>query len=112
MNPLSHTIVFALRIYRWVISPAKTLFFGPLGRCRFTPSCSQYALTAVQRYGAARGGWLAARRLCRCHPWGDCGHDPVPTAEDPNFSNLPELTGEHREAPGLAPTGRLAAGQY
>lgn len=46
--------------------------------CRYTPTCSQYALEAVERYGAARGGWLATRRLLRCHPWGGSGPDPVP----------------------------------
>jgi putative membrane protein insertion efficiency factor len=46
--------------------------------CRFTPSCSAYAITAVQRYGAAKGGWLAATRILRCHPWGGTGIDPVP----------------------------------
>jgi len=65
-------------MYRWALSPAKTVFFGPLGRCRFTPSCSQYALEAIQQHGALRGGRLALRRICRCHPWGDAGHDPVP----------------------------------
>ena len=46
--------------------------------CRFQPSCSAYAITALSRYGAARGSWLAVRRLARCHPWGGSGHDPVP----------------------------------
>jgi hypothetical protein len=46
--------------------------------CRFQPSCSAYAITALQRYGALRGSWLAAKRLLRCHPWGGSGHDPVP----------------------------------
>ena len=46
--------------------------------CRFQPSCSAYALGAIQRYGAWRGGILAARRLLRCHPWGGSGYDPVP----------------------------------
>ena len=46
--------------------------------CRYSPSCSAYAITAVERYGALAGGWLAAKRLLRCHPWGGCGHDPVP----------------------------------
>ena len=46
--------------------------------CRFQPSCSAYAIGALQRYGAVRGGWLAIRRLLRCHPWGGSGHDPVP----------------------------------
>lgn len=46
--------------------------------CRYTPSCSAYAIEAVERYGAARGGWLAVKRLCRCHPFGGHGYDPVP----------------------------------
>ncbi|MGA1266505.1 MAG: membrane protein insertion efficiency factor YidD [Phycisphaerales bacterium] len=48
------------------------------GRCRFAPSCSHYAIEALHRHGAVRGGWLSARRLLRCHPWGGCGDDPVP----------------------------------
>jgi uncharacterized protein len=47
-------------------------------RCRYMPSCSAYAIEAVTRYGAARGGWLATRRVCRCHPFGGHGFDPVP----------------------------------
>ena len=46
--------------------------------CRYTPSCSAYAITALRRYGALRGGFLAAKRLLRCHPWGGSGYDPVP----------------------------------
>ena len=78
MNLAQRFLVAALRGYRWVLSPAKTVFFGPLGRCRFTPSCSAYALEAVQTHGAWRGVLLALRRLSRCHPWGGCGWDPVP----------------------------------
>ena len=50
--------------------------------CRYTPSCSAYAIDAIERYGALSGGWLAAKRLCRCHPWGGSGYDPVPTRKE------------------------------
>ncbi len=70
----------AIQLYRWVLSPAKNVLFGPLARCRFTPSCSEYALEAVRAHGAWRGGWLAIKRLMRCHPWHAGGHDPVPPA--------------------------------
>jgi uncharacterized protein len=53
------------------------------GACRFTPSCSAYAVDAVEIHGAARGLWLALRRVARCHPWGGFGHDPVPHAHGP-----------------------------
>ncbi|WP_419933496.1 membrane protein insertion efficiency factor YidD [Candidatus Poriferisodalis sp.] len=53
-----------------------------LPSCRFDPTCSQYALDAVGRWGALRGGWLALRRICRCHPWGGWGYDPVPVTSD------------------------------
>jgi putative membrane protein insertion efficiency factor len=78
VNPVQHILIVLLRIYRWTLSPAKMFFFGPTGRCRFTPSCSQFAMDAVKTHGAISGGWLAIRRVCRCHPWGGCGHDPVP----------------------------------
>lgn len=78
MNPAQFALMFLVRLYRWVLSPAKTALFGPLGRCRYEPTCSAYALEAVRVHGAVRGGWLAVRRLARCHPWGACGCDPVP----------------------------------
>lgn len=51
---------------------------GAPSPCRFTPTCSQYAIDAVTAHGAGRGGWLAVRRLAHCHPWGPYGFDPVP----------------------------------
>ncbi|HUF13235.1 MAG TPA: membrane protein insertion efficiency factor YidD [Longimicrobiales bacterium] len=61
-----------IRFYRRGISP----LLPP--SCRYVPTCSAYAEEAIRRYGAARGGWLAVRRLARCHPFGGQGHDPVP----------------------------------
>jgi putative membrane protein insertion efficiency factor len=58
----------------WQVGPSAIL--PP--SCRYQPSCSAYAIEAVRRYGAARGGWLALRRILRCHPWGGSGLDPVP----------------------------------
>ena len=78
MNLAQHILIFIVRVYRWVLSPMKAAVFGPAGRCRFTPTCSEYALQAVQIHGALRGSALAGLRVCRCHPWGGCGPDPVP----------------------------------
>ncbi len=67
------TLLMALvKFYRYALSPM-------LGRnCRHFPSCSEYMLEAVDKYGAAKGGWMGAKRLCRCHPWHPGGYDPVP----------------------------------
>ena len=81
-------LLWTIRIYRWVISPAKTVVFGPWARCRYTPSCSAYALEAVQIHGPTRGAMLSLKRLCRCHPWGGCGPDPVPDGGQFQISNL------------------------
>jgi uncharacterized protein len=67
-----HLAALLIRIYQWTLSP----LLGP--RCRFYPSCSQYALEAIQRFGVVKGGWLALARLARCHPWNAGGFDPVP----------------------------------
>ncbi|MEI9961084.1 MAG: membrane protein insertion efficiency factor YidD [Limisphaerales bacterium] len=81
MNPVQHILIFTIRAYRWTISPAQIFLFGSTGGCRFTPTCSPYAIEAIHSRGALVGGALAAKRICRCHPWGDCGHDPVPQGE-------------------------------
>jgi hypothetical protein len=80
MNVARQVLIFIIRIYQMTISPVLVAFFGPSGCCRFTPSCSSYALEAVRAHGAVRGGYLAARRLCRCHPWGPHGEDYPPPA--------------------------------
>ncbi len=65
-------LILLIRGYRYAISPM-------LGHnCRYTPTCSQYAIEALQRFGVVKGGWLALRRLFSCHPWGSSGYDPVP----------------------------------
>ena len=69
---VSWLLVAAIRIYQALVSP----WLGPA--CRFEPSCSHYAIEAVQRHGPVRGVWLAAKRLARCHPLGDHGYDPLP----------------------------------
>jgi putative membrane protein insertion efficiency factor len=68
----ARAVLAALRFYQHAISPA----FPP--RCRYTPTCSGYAVVAIERFGLARGTWLAVRRLLRCHPFHRGGHDPVP----------------------------------
>lgn len=65
----------AIRGYQLLVSP----WLPP--SCRYEPSCSEYALVALRRFGAARGSWLVARRLLRCHPFGSYGYDPVPGRE-------------------------------
>ena len=62
-----------IKLYRKYISPAKSV-----PSCRFTPTCSEYALTAIGEWGVIRGGFLALRRILRCHPWNPGGYDPVP----------------------------------
>ena len=57
--------------------------------CRHVPSCSTYAIEALETHGAARGGWLAVKRLARCHPWGTSGYDPVPGREDQHTDEVP-----------------------
>ena len=69
---------FFIRIYQCTLSPLLCLLSGPNSGCRFTPTCSAYLLEAVEAHGIGHGSWLGLKRLARCQPWGDCGHDPVP----------------------------------
>ncbi|WP_121063751.1 membrane protein insertion efficiency factor YidD [Chachezhania antarctica] len=72
MSPFAKVIALPVRAYRLILSP----WVGH--HCRFQPTCSEYALNALEQHGALRGTWLAARRIGRCHPWGQSGYDPVP----------------------------------
>jgi putative membrane protein insertion efficiency factor len=72
MNPASGLVRALILGYQHLISPILP------GSCRFWPSCSHYALEAVGRFGAIKGGWLGLRRILRCHPWGGSGYDPIP----------------------------------
>lgn len=82
MNAAQSILTGCLRVYRWTVSPFLSFLCGPGSGCRFQPTCSEYAMEAVRTHGAAAGSWLALRRVCRCHPWGACGSDPVPTPRD------------------------------
>ena len=72
MNFASRILIVPIRVYQRFLSP-----FLPAS-CRFAPTCSHYAIEAIARHGPLKGGWLAARRIGRCHPWGPSGYDPVP----------------------------------
>ena len=69
---LARAAIVPIRLYQKMLSP----LFPPT--CRFTPTCSNYAVAALERYGLFKGGWLAIKRVGRCHPWNEGGYDPVP----------------------------------
>lgn len=72
MSPAARLLALPVRAYKLVLSP----WFGL--NCRYQPTCSTYALEALEKHGAVRGGWMALRRIARCHPWGGSGVDNVP----------------------------------
>lgn len=69
---MARILIIPIRFYQLCISPMTP------ASCRFTPTCSAYAIEALRRHGALKGTWLAVRRILRCHPWGGSGYDPVP----------------------------------
>ena len=70
------------RLYKRTVSPLLAWLGGPATGCRFQPTCSEYFMQAVETHGFPRGSWLGLKRLCRCHPWGGSGYDPVPLREN------------------------------
>lgn len=71
----ARVVLALIQVYWWTLSP----LIGNV--CRFTPSCSRYTATCVERFGAVRGGWLGTKRICRCHPFNAGGFDPPPELE-------------------------------
>ena len=69
---LNYLLIVPIKLYQILLSP----LIGP--SCRFTPTCSNYAIEAINKHGPFKGFWLAIKRISKCHPWGDSGHDPVP----------------------------------
>ena len=69
---LSFLLVIPIKLYQILISP----ILGP--NCRYHPTCSQYSIEAINKYGPFKGTWIAIKRISSCHPWGGSGHDPVP----------------------------------
>jgi len=70
--PFTLLFMLLIRVYQLFISPILP------SACRYNPTCSRYGMEAIKKYGAIKGGYLAVRRILRCHPWGGSGHDPVP----------------------------------
>jgi len=100
-------LVYVVGHYQRWVSP----LLGP--RCRFAPSCSAYAVTALSRHGLRRGGWLALRRIGRCHPFHPGGHDPVPPARSATMERAPLGTPRpEQQSPHPSPSTRSRAGAH
>ena len=69
---ISSFLIFPVKVYKYTISPLM------MRSCRYNPTCSTYAIEAIQKHGPLKGAWLAAKRISTCHPWGGHGYDPVP----------------------------------
>lgn len=76
---MKQLLILLVRFYQIILSPMLRFSNGGYGCCRHEPSCSHYAIEAIQAHGALRGGWLTLCRLGKCHPWGTHGYDPVPS---------------------------------
>ena len=76
MNPFVFVLALPIRLYRLIFSPWVDF------NCRYQPTCSAYALEALEKHGAIKGSYLMVHRICRCHPWGGDGYDPIPEEKD------------------------------
>jgi len=74
---VTKVLIFILKLYKRFVSPVAEALFGKA--CRFTPTCSQYTMEALEKFGAKRGLTLGFKRFVKCHPWGGSGYDPVPS---------------------------------
>lgn len=72
INLPANIMILLIRVYQYTLSP----FIGR--NCRYTPTCSNYGIEAIKKYGAIKGGWLTIKRIASCNPWGGSGYDPVP----------------------------------
>jgi uncharacterized protein len=93
MSLMQRILMGIVQGYRWFLSP----WLG--SACRFTPTCSAYALEALAQHGAARGSYLSAHRLMRCHPWCAGGHDPVPPAQKASGTLFTSLVSTEKTSP-------------
>lgn len=99
---LGRILIGVVRFYQAAISPLSP------ASCRYTPTCSSYAIEAITRHGSVKGSWLALRRICRCHPWGGVGYDPVPEA--PSRSKIDDDHGDAARSRSVARTDRVMVG--
>jgi len=88
---MKRILLAILAFYGYWLSPAMHAL-SPFGGCRYRPTCSQYAAEAIAMHGAARGGWMALKRLARCHPFARSGFDPVPMPHDRSASTVSAAT--------------------
>lgn len=101
MTILGQILSAPVRVYQYLISP----MLPPT--CRYSPTCSEYALEAMREHGGLAGGLLALRRIGRCHPWGEAGYDPVPSnlAKDQEEHGSAVLAGPNEQNTSITPTG-------
>ncbi len=94
---LTFLIRLVIRFYQRILNPMLKVVSGPAMGCRYTPTCSNYFLQAVEAHGPFTGSWYGICRIFRCHPWGGCGYDPVPSPGGKNKGQ--DSCACHRESP-------------